>query len=528
MELNTKELLETIEAYIAKADKDLEEQLDAEGFVAAHESVEVINSIEDKITEAVQIRFGDIVEALSNTEQVEEFLKTSWETIQNSDELKERIREIFYEEFKEMLGSFTSEWIAQSGQIMSEIYTEEPSISAPTYDFISTWSERLSEIMHLSTNKQIEKILRRANDEGLSIDNVSELISDAGIRDAGYRARRVATTEVLRVQSYTHQEAMLQDPLVYKKRWRHVLNANPRTNHMLMHGQEVFKRETFSMPGKNGGTYSPMCPRDTSLPPEESINCHCMVEAIKHGDPLGMTKEELKASREQAMSEVDAEWAMNHKSDKVEIIKSMNESDQIRFFGGKKDGKARLALVQSGVIDTDDKLRNMYKVDADGKWSLKSLQELSDDGIFTVSDKTASHSAFGDFTRPNKIWPDGRLKRGGHSQAAMDECDRLGIEFNVTKTFSNGVRVGNIPSSEHKWKRTGDGMSWFPESWDEEKIRIAGTAVANNGEPFVDGRKTGVYDGVAVRVLCFDDKTIDTICPDNDQSDFVKGEWSNG
>lgn len=140
------------------------------------------------------------------------------------------------------------------------------------------------------------------------------------------------------------------------------------------------------MKGKNGETYRPKVPRDTCLPAEESINCHCVMEAVKDDSALGMSKEELARLREQALDEVDAEWALDHQSDKNNIILGMEKSDQIRYFGGKKDGEARLALIQSGVIDTDEKLRKLYKTEESGKMSLKSLQELAEDGIFTVSD----------------------------------------------------------------------------------------------------------------------------------------------
>ena len=105
----------------------------------------------------------------------------------------------------------------------------------------------------------------------------------------------------------------------------------------------------------------------------------------------------------------------------------------------------------------------------------------------------------------------------------MDKCDKLGIEYSVTKTYSNGVRVGNIPSSGMAAKRNGNAQLWFPDDWDEEKIRLAGTSVANNGMPFNNGyQKTGVYDGVAVRVL-ITQENVGTVCPDIDQAAYVKG-----
>lgn len=90
---------------------------------------------------------------------------------------------------------------------------------------------------------------------------------------------------------------MIQNPLAYKKKWKHVMSAHPRENHMAMDGQEVFKREMFTLTGKNGATYMALCPRDTSLPVEETANCHCLMETIADENALGMTAEERAAAR---------------------------------------------------------------------------------------------------------------------------------------------------------------------------------------------------------------------------------------
>lgn len=85
------------------------------------------------------------------------------------------------------------------------------------------------------------------------------------------------------------------------------------------------------------------------------------------------------------------------------------------------------------------------------------------------------------------------------------------------------MRIGNVPTSKLKIKQSRNGQAWFPETWDEDKILAAGTAIANNGEPLIEGyHKTGVYDGVAVRVL-MEKGNISTVCPDLDQDLFVKG-----
>ena len=111
---------------------------------------------------------------------------------------------------------------------------------------------------------------------------------------------------------------MIQNPLAHKKKWKHVMSAHPRENHMAMDGQEVFKREMFTLTGKNGATYMVLCPRDTSLPVEETANCHCLMEIIADENALGMTAEERAAARKKYMDEVNAEydaWEKKFKED---------------------------------------------------------------------------------------------------------------------------------------------------------------------------------------------------------------------
>lgn len=523
MRLEVAPLMEAIEKYIAKANDDLKSTLEEEGFAAAGTAARAINEIEDEVADALNQNTDMVVNALSGAESIEEFLSSTWGELTDQSQLKEALREIFHRQFMGLVEEFTYNWLIDASHEMAEIFTESPAISAPTYDFISSWSRELSEMMRLTTDNMMEKILRTASDEQLSIEQVTTLIEESGIREPGYRARRVATTEVLRLESYSQIESMQQNPLAYKKRWIHRISENPRENHMAIHGQEVFKREPFTLIGRDGVTYYPQCPRDTSLPASESVNCHCTMETVADDSAIGMSKDELAELRERALDEVNAEWASSHASDKVNVILSMNEQDQIRYFGGRNDGKARLALVKSGVVDTDEKLRDMYKTDANGRPSLKSLQELADGGIFTVSDDRLRHSAVGDYVRPSRQYPTGRMISGGHGQAAMSMCDEKDIEYSVTKTLSNGVRIGNVPSSGMGRKMTGDGQLWFPESWDEEKIRLAGTVVANSDGEWIDGyRKTGVYDGVAVQVI-LTKGNIGTVCPDYDQDKYVKG-----
>lgn len=101
---------------------------------------------------------------------------------------------------------------------------------------------------------------------------------------------------------------------------------------------------------------------------------------------------------------------------------------------------------------------------------------------------------------------------GGHGQEAIDYMKRNNIKFNIVKKYDNGVRVGNIPNHKDKRKRAGDGQSWFPASWDRNKIKRAGQAVAR-GKILQDGSvKYGYYGNVNIGVIRTNSK-IATIFP---------------
>ena len=96
----------------------------------------------------------------------------------------------------------------------------------------------------------------------------------------------------------------------------------------------------------------------------------------------------------------------------------------------------------------------------------------------SVSDFALVHSDEGKYTKPSRKGDKLRLVSGGHGQTGMDQLDKYGIKYNVEKTYSNGVRVGNIPNHKNPNKRKSMGQTWFPKSWTTKDIRHAGEHVA--------------------------------------------------
>ena len=142
----------------------------------------------------------------------------------------------------------------------------------------------------------------------------------------------------------------------------------------------------------------------------------------------------------------------------------------------------------------------------------------------SVSDFALVHSSEGKYTKPSRKGDKLRLVSGGHGQTGMDQLDKYGIKYNVEKTYSNGVRVGNIPTHKNPNKRKSMGQTWFPKSWTTKDIRHAGEHVAGlKGNRHVpDGKAVyGVYKGVRGGVIITNGK-IATVFPDADQSSVLK------
>lgn len=123
------------------------------------------------------------------------------------------------------------------------------------------------------------------------------------------------------------------------------------------------------------------------------------------------------------------------------------------------------------------------------------------------------HSNIGEFQK------NGRMKSGGHGQDNIEKLEEEGIEYNIVKEYSNGVRVGNIPGHSEKYKRSGDKQAWFPKDWTEADIKAAGRELANTEEARnAKGNATikGTYKGVNVGIIVENGK-IKTIFPDYNQ-----------
>lgn len=329
-------LKSAIDAYIAKADNDLKEVLEDEGFVESDETIEAIKELEEELATELKRESKYIKKKLEQCSTIDE-LKDMWLKIKSKDTFADEVRMLFSEIISPVMPNLATAYLQQSEADMTV-----ESVTLKTTDWIKSWSEELAKKMQLSTHDTIEKILVDGINNKSSINEITRNIMQSGIRDEYYRARSTAITEVLRAHSYAQQEAMLQDPAATHKQWFHsgAWKIRPRKNHQAIDGQIVEKTKTFLLKGSDGTEYHPMVPRDIILPPGESINCHCLMKHISDKNILGTSFEERKKLQEEAKMKIDADWEEKFNAEnraKAGIVGPDNDSKKSGIKHTKRD-----------------------------------------------------------------------------------------------------------------------------------------------------------------------------------------------
>ena len=298
-------LIKAIDAYIQKADDGLADALGAEGYIKPKKTLKYAQDIEDSVAEALLEETDYILAEAEKAVDLETFAADIWPGVKLNDAAKSKLATVFTERLSEFLPEYIGYYIAQTDRGL-----KLTQVSKRTLAWVKSWSKDLGEIMQLNSHKEIERILEKGLAEGSGITEFTRAILDSGIRDEYYKARRVAVTEVLRAHSVAQQEAYMQSPAVSEKMWKHTgeYRNEPRQNHVDMDGQRVPVGEPFELIGADGGTYEPMYPRDTTLPPEESINCHCISQPVVSEEILGLPLEERQRLQQEAIDAMDDEW----------------------------------------------------------------------------------------------------------------------------------------------------------------------------------------------------------------------------
>ena len=299
-------LIKAINAYIAKADNDLEDELRDAGYIDAKGTMSDTQDLEESLAEAMNVDTEIVAEQLEKADSLDEFVENTWGVYQSASALSDDIQEVVENGLSNVIPKLVSSYLhtTDSGLVVSTLRQR-------TTDWISSWSRELGTIMKLTSHEGIQSILTDAMQNGRSVADVTRELMDSGIRSNYSRARSTALTEMLTAHSAANQEAMVQSPAVEDKGWRHTGSRRnkPRPNHVDMDGQVVPKNEPFELTGADGGSYKPMYPRDPILPARERINCHCIHQAIVSEDVLGLSLAERKRLQAEAIAEDDRQWA---------------------------------------------------------------------------------------------------------------------------------------------------------------------------------------------------------------------------
>lgn len=302
-------LIKSIDAYIKKEDDTLADSLKKAGFALPEKTVKNIEELEEKLAEIFQEQSFNVEELLKEAERngvgLEDLIEGEWQGFKSTDNIGKKLHPLFFGKLSECIPELANVYMSAMD---SELVVEQ--ISDKTAGWIAQWSGELSDIMKLSSHEEIERVLSNALKNGKSVADLTEDIMTNGVRDEYYKARRAAITEMLRAHSVAKEESIQQCPAAEFKEWVHTgsYRNEPRANHEAISGQIVRKDKNFILKGYNGVTYLADFPRDSVLPPEESVNCHCIHRGVVSQEILGLSLDERKRLQQQAIDEMNDNW----------------------------------------------------------------------------------------------------------------------------------------------------------------------------------------------------------------------------
>lgn len=297
-------LAKAIDAYIAKVNDGLADEMSDAGYADAKDSVNGADQLEEDVKDILTTQTEELADVIEEAGTIPK-AKKAVEQYFEDDVTGEELTETFIDYFSETVTDLSSSYMK-----MTEEDLDVTQLRKRTTAWINQWSSQLSQIMQLTSQQQIGSLLQNALDSGKGCDVFAQELIKNGIRKEAWRARATAVTEMLRAHSVARQEAIIQSPATDRKKWRHSggHKNDPRENHVDMDGQIVPKAEPFVLIGRKGGTHYPMFPRDPELPPEESINCHCTHVPVANDDILGLSYEERKQMQQEIIAADDGMW----------------------------------------------------------------------------------------------------------------------------------------------------------------------------------------------------------------------------
>lgn len=145
--------------------------------------------------------------------------------------------------------------------------------SAEVVSFLKKMPDKFAKEVGDSTLEMLRTELSAGVAASESIAQLTDRVGKVFEDSRNYRTERIARTEVGRGQNFGRFSEM-KALGVQKRVWMSIF-SNTRDSHAEAHGQTVGIEDTFDV-GGNECEY----PQDSSLPPDESINCQCSVSPV--------------------------------------------------------------------------------------------------------------------------------------------------------------------------------------------------------------------------------------------------------
>lgn len=151
-------LIKAIDAYLAKAENDLYEQLTMEGYLKAKESLDTVDEIEEVVTKLLEDNADDLLKELADTIDLETFFKDNWPKFKKNSKLAQDLFDVFHKQLSTIMPTYVEAYVQKTD---AELTVTQ--LTKRTTDWISSWSSDLADIMKLDTETEIEAVLKRAS-----------------------------------------------------------------------------------------------------------------------------------------------------------------------------------------------------------------------------------------------------------------------------------------------------------------------------------------------------------------------------
>jgi len=170
--------------------------------------------------------------------------------------------------------------IADQGDQIAADFGISFDIKNPYVDeFLKTYVPKFADrVLDTTRNVIVLDMLKKAQDEGLSIPDLADMIKGQYTQWDDYRATMIARTETIRSSNAGGLEAIRQAEIPGKQ-WLSTNDDRTRPDHEDAQGQIVTIDEPFDVGGE-----SLMFPGDPDGSADQTVNCRCTVLPVQEGE----------------------------------------------------------------------------------------------------------------------------------------------------------------------------------------------------------------------------------------------------